>query len=86
MFHLRKMKIKIILSLENFSEKFGLMDLDIGLTGSLLTTKIFGSYMAKNNGIILNISSDLGLLLLIKVFIRVLGSSNQFHTQSLNME
>ncbi len=50
-------------SLENFSEKIWAEDLNVGLTGSLLTTKIFGSYMAdKKNGVILNISSDLGII------------------------
>ncbi len=50
-------------SLENFSEKIWTEDLNVGLTGSLLTTKIFGSYMAdKRNGVILNISSDLGII------------------------
>lgn len=52
------------LSLENFSEKVWKEDLDVGLTGSFLTTKILGSYMAKSkkNGVILNISSDLGII------------------------
>jgi len=50
-------------SLENFSEKVWAEDLNVGLTGSFLTTKIFGSYMAsKKNGVILNISSDLGII------------------------
>ena len=50
--------------LENFSEKVWREDLDIGLKGSFLTTKILGSYMAKNKkkGVILNISSDLGII------------------------
>ena len=51
------------LKLENFSEKIWTSDINIGLKGSFLTTKIFGSYMAKfKNGIILNISSDLGII------------------------
>jgi len=51
------------LDLENFSQKVWKDDLNIGLTGSLLTTKIFGSYMAiKKSGVILNISSDLGII------------------------
>ena len=50
-------------NLENFSEKVWNEDLNVGLTGSFLTTKILGSYMAKNkNGVILNISSDLGII------------------------
>ena len=50
--------------LENFSEKVWREDLDIGLKGSFLTTKILGSYMARNKkkGVILNISSDLGII------------------------
>lgn len=49
--------------LENFSEKIWEEDLAVGLTGSFLTTKILGSYMAKNKrGVILNISSDLGII------------------------
>tara|TARA_B100001057_G_scaffold499219_2_gene609047 strand:+ start:985 stop:1413 length:429 start_codon:yes stop_codon:yes gene_type:complete len=35
------------LGLENFSEKLWAEDLNIGLKGSFLTTKILGSYMAK---------------------------------------
>ena len=51
------------LNLENFSGKIWAEDLNVGLTGSLLTTKIFGSYMAnKKSGVILNISSDLGII------------------------
>jgi NAD(P)-dependent dehydrogenase (short-subunit alcohol dehydrogenase family) len=58
-----KKKNKNKLMLENFSEKMWASDLDVGLKGSFLTTKIFGSYMAKyKNGIILNISSDLGII------------------------
>ena len=50
--------------LENFSEKIWIEDLNIGLKGSFLTTKILGSYMARNKkkGVILNISSDLGII------------------------
>ena len=56
-------KKKEKLDLENFSEKIWAEDLNVGLTGSLLTTKIFGSYMAsKKSGVILNISSDLGII------------------------
>ena len=51
------------LKLENFSEKIWTNDVNVGLKGSFLTTKIFGSYMAKNKGgVILNISSDLGIV------------------------
>ena len=51
------------LDLENFSQKVWIDDLNVGLTGSLLTTKIFGSYMAiKKSGVILNISSDLSVI------------------------
>ena len=59
----KKNKNKEKLDLENFSEKVWTEDLNVGLTGSLLTTKIFGSYMAsKKRGVILNISSDLGII------------------------
>ncbi len=58
-----KNKNENILKLENFSEKIWTNDLDIGLKGSFLTTKILGTYMAKNKGgVILNISSDLGII------------------------
>ena len=57
----KKKKIKKI-RLENFSEKVWTEDLNVGLTGSLLTTKIFGSYMASKKRGILNISSDLGII------------------------
>ena len=59
----KKNKSKEKFSLENFSEKVWNEDLNVGLTGSFLTTKILGSYMARNkNGVILNISSDLGVI------------------------
>ena len=59
----KKNENKEKLNLENFSEKVWNEDLNVGLTGSFLTTKILGSYMAKNkNGVILNISSDLGII------------------------
>ena len=59
----KKNKNKEKLNLENFSEKVWAEDLNVGLTGSLLTTKIFGSYMAsRKSGVILNISSDLGII------------------------
>jgi NAD(P)-dependent dehydrogenase (short-subunit alcohol dehydrogenase family) len=58
-----KKRQKNKLKLENFSEKIWTSDIDVGLKGSFLTTKIFGSYMVKyKNGIILNISSDLGIV------------------------
>ena len=58
-----KNKDKEKLNLENFSQKIWNEDLNVGLTGSYLTTKIFGTYMAqKKNGVILNISSDLGII------------------------
>ena len=51
------------LDLESFLEKRWSEDLKIGLTGSFLTTKVLGSYMAKNKkGVILNVSSDLGII------------------------
>lgn len=51
------------LKLESFSDDLWNKDLNIGLKGSYLCTKIFGSYMVKNNGgVILNVSSDLGII------------------------
>ena len=51
------------LNFENFSEKKWNEDINIGLSGSFLTTKILGSYMAQNKkGVILNVSSDLGII------------------------
>ena len=59
----KKNRNKKKFSLENFSEKVWNEDLNVSLTGSFLTTKILGSYMAKNKrGVILNISSDLGII------------------------
>ena len=60
---IKKNKNKENLTLENFSKKIWYDDLNVSLTGSLMTTKILGSYMAKNKkGVILNISSDLGII------------------------
>lgn len=56
-----KNKIK---SFEKFDLKIWEKDISIGLTGSFLCTKIFGSIMSKQRtgGNIINISSDLGLI------------------------
>jgi NAD(P)-dependent dehydrogenase (short-subunit alcohol dehydrogenase family) len=49
--------------LETFPNDLWKKDIDVSLKGSFLCTKIFGSYMAKfNQGVILNISSDLGII------------------------
>ena len=50
--------------LEDFPLDLWYEDIDVGLTGSLICTKIFGSLLANKNsgGSILNISSDLGLI------------------------
>lgn len=48
---------------ENFSEKTWDNDLDVGLKGAFLCSQVFGGQMAKQkSGVILNISSDLGLI------------------------
>lgn len=61
--HVPRKKIKERFDFENFSEKVWKEDLNVGLTGSYLSTKVFGSYMAqKKDGVILNISSDLGII------------------------
>ena len=49
--------------LENFSVVQWNLELAVGLTGAMLCGKIFGSEMAKRSkGVILNISSDLGII------------------------
>lgn len=49
--------------LENFDSKQWNLELSVGLTGAMLCSKLFGFEMAKSNkGIILNISSDLGII------------------------
>ena len=50
--------------LENFSLERWNLELSVGLTGSYLCSKIFGSAMAENDksGVILNIASDLSVI------------------------
>jgi NAD(P)-dependent dehydrogenase (short-subunit alcohol dehydrogenase family) len=49
--------------LENFDISKWNEDLSVGLTGALICSKVFGYEMSKSNGgVILNISSDLGLI------------------------
>ena len=49
--------------LENFSIDQWNLELSVGLTGAMLCNKIFGYEMAKKGkGVILNISSDLGII------------------------
>ena len=49
--------------LEDFSLDAWRKDIEVSLTGSMLCSKVFGSWMAKNGGgVIINISSDLGLI------------------------
>jgi NAD(P)-dependent dehydrogenase (short-subunit alcohol dehydrogenase family) len=51
------------LRLENFSNDLWDKDLSVSLKGSYLCTKVFGSYMSKfRKGVILNVSSDLGII------------------------
>ena len=51
-------------SLEKFKLSMWKKDIDVGLTGSFLASKYFGTLIAKNKkgGSIINISSDLGLI------------------------
>ncbi|MDC0861400.1 SDR family oxidoreductase [Alphaproteobacteria bacterium] len=50
-------------SLEQFSLANWQNDIDVGLKGPFLCTKIFGHEMSKNkSGVIINISSDLGII------------------------
>ena len=49
-------------NLENFSIKSWNEEINVGLTGALICSKIFGTHFAKNKkGSIINISSDLGI-------------------------
>lgn len=48
---------------EDFPIDIWMDDLAVGLTGALVCSQVFGSIMAKHNkGVILNISSDLGII------------------------
>lgn len=48
---------------ENFPLQIWINDIAVGLTGSFLCSQIFGAVMAKQHrGVILNISSDLGII------------------------
>ena len=48
--------------LENFSNKIWNQELNVGLTGAFICSKIFGYYFSENkSGSIINVSSDLGL-------------------------
>ena len=48
---------------ENFPEEIWDKDMSVSLKGAFLCSQIFGSIMAeKNRGVILNISSDLGII------------------------
>lgn len=48
---------------ENFPLQMWLDDIDVGLTGALICSQVFGSKMEKQrSGVILNISSDLGIV------------------------
>lgn len=48
---------------ENFSDRLWDRDLEVGLKGAFYCSQVFGSVMAKNKeGVILNISSDLGII------------------------
>ena len=48
---------------ENFPLSMWQVDIAVGLTGAFLCAKVFGAMMAKcGNGVILNISSDLGII------------------------
>lgn len=48
---------------EDFTIEMWMDDISVGLTGALVCSQVFGSIMAKQNkGVILNISSDLGII------------------------
>lgn len=48
--------------LENFSIDQWNLELSVGLTGAMICSKVFGQEMSRDGGVILNISSDLGLI------------------------
>jgi NAD(P)-dependent dehydrogenase (short-subunit alcohol dehydrogenase family) len=51
------------IKLESFDIEIWKRDLNVGLLGSLICTKIFGSEMAKRNqGVIINVASDLSFI------------------------
>ena len=51
------------IKLENFDIEIWKRDLNVGLLGSLICTKIFGSEMAKRKqGVIINVASDLSFI------------------------
>ena len=59
----KKQSGKNLYRLENFSVDQWNIELEVGLTGAMLCSKIFGYEMSKSGkGVILNISSDLGLI------------------------
>ena len=54
---------KVMSRLENFPIEQWYTEIGVGLTGSLICAKVFGTQMAKNGkGVILNIASDLGVV------------------------
>lgn len=57
-------KTKARFKLENLDMKMWQNDIDVGLKGSLIASKIFGYLMTKNKrgGNIINVSSDLGII------------------------
>lgn len=56
-------KLKKNIKLENFDIQIWKRDLNVGLLGSLICTKIFGSEMAKRKqGVIINVASDLSFI------------------------
>ena len=58
----KKYKGKMKNNLENFSIKSWNEEINVGLTGALICSKIFGAYFVKKKkGSIINISSDLGI-------------------------
>jgi len=58
-----KSKIENTSRLENFLLEDWNMQLNVGLTGAFLCSKVFGFHMSRNNGgVILNIASDLSVI------------------------
>ena len=69
---------KVFSRLENFSESDWDAQIDIGLKGSFLCSKVIGSEMARNkSGVILNIASDLSVIAPNQDLYSLNGSANE---------
>ena len=71
--------------LESFDTKVIMNEFNVGVIGALNCIKIFGNHFANNKGgSIINISSDLGIIILITLYIillKIIEKLNQYHIQ-----